>query len=242
MKFRGKDKTAVATFFTRYSSLLTDKIQDFANKNYKLPDTNKFITMIDDFIRNLSTPPPPNSPLAHAVTLLNAPNMRENADLMSSYLSSLITGIRVPAVPPPTPAPAALSAKRSDGAILANGSAASQAALTGCFGFTASDAAACANANNISASRLIGDRSTGVFYHNTIHSDTSVFGVKDRKDGIFKITCIYDQKDDHYYFVGIAKHDGTESLAERRDPVAKYKVQESLIPTTLLKGDTLRFR
>lgn len=240
MKFRGNDKTAVATFFTRYSSLLTDEIRDFANKNYKLPDTNKFITMIDNFIRNLPTPPPPNSPLAHAVTLLNAPNMRENADLISGYLSNLTTGIRVPAVPPP--APVALSAKRSDGAILADDSAASQAALTGCFGFTASDAAACTNANNISASRLIGDRSVGVFYHNTIHSDTSVFGVKDRRDGIFKITCIYDQKDGHYYFVGIAKHDGTERPPERRDPVAKYKIQESLIPTTLLKGDTLRFR
>lgn len=239
MKFQGKDKTAVATFFTRYSRQLKDEIQNFASTNYKLPDINKFITMIDNFISSLPAAPP-NSPIANAVGLLTAPNMRENADLMSSYLSNLTTGIRVPAVPPP--APAALSAKRSDGAILADSSAASQAALTGCFGFTASDAAACANASNISASRLSGDLSGGAFYHNTIHSDTSVFGVKDLRDGIFKITCIYDQKDGHYYFVGIAKHDGTERLPSRRDPVAKYKVQESLIPTTLLKGDTLRFR
>lgn len=238
MKFRGGDKTAVATFFTRYSSQLKKEIQRFADSHYKLPDTNKFITIIDDFIRNLPAAPP-NSPLAHAMGLLNAPNMRENSELMQTYLSSLITGIRIPREPPHSPA--ALSAIRSDGAVLTTGGAASQAALTSLLGFTQADAAACLNTNGMSANTLKGDRSAGVFYHNTIHSDTSVLGVKDLKDGIFKITCIYDQKDGHYYLVGIAKHDGTESIAGKRNPVVKYKVQESLIPM-LLKGDTLRFR
>ena len=237
MIFRGRDKTAVASFFARYSSQLKEEIRRFANSQYRLPDTGKFITMIDAFILNLPAPAAPNSILATAISLLTVPNMRENSDLIGGYLQNLIVGIRVPAIPPPPPA--ALPAVRADGAILADGSAASQAALTARFGFTAPDAAACANASGISASRLRGDLSPGVFYHNTVHSDTSTLGIKG-SDGIHRITCIYDQNNDHFYLIGIAKHDRTERVPGKRNPVDKYKVQESLIPA-LLKSDTLHF-
>lgn len=234
MPYRGKDKIAVNSFFTRFSKELKQELQGFANAQYRLPGIGEFISIVDDYVINL----PPIPMFVPIKAILTAANMQNDPELMEKHFASLINGIITPVLPPPPPT--ALPTVRGDGAILADRSIASRTALITASGLTVQDAKACLNTAGMSVSMLKGDVSTGVFYHNTIHFSTSSYGVKDDRDGLYKVTCVYDKSGGDFYFIGIARHDGTESVREKRKPVDKYKVQFSLIPT-FLKGDTLHF-
>ena len=234
MPYRGKDKITVNSFFTRFSKELKQELQSFANAQHRLPGIGEFITIVDNYVINL----PPISMFAPIKAIMTAANMQNDPELMEKYFASLINGIIVPVLPPPPPS--APPVVRVDGAILADRSIASRTALIAVSGLSVQDAGACLNTAGMSVSMLRGDVSTGVFYHNTIRFSTGSYGIKDDRDGLYKATCVYDKSGSDFYFIGIARHDGIESVREKRNPVGKYKVQFSLI-STFLKGDTLHF-
>lgn len=233
MPYTGKEKGNVRTFFTRYSRDIKQAVQTFANSNYRPPNIDEFITIVNQYVRN-----PVNNIAFLTAGLLTGARMQNNRDFIESFLEKAVNGINVPAQPPsPAAAPPIV---RPNGAILADGSQQARDKVIDIIRLHIQDAASVVNTGGMSASTLYGSASTGVFYHHTIHSSDSTYGARD-DDGIYKITCVYAKYDDYFYLVGLAKHNGTERVGGRRNPVDKYLVEKSLI-SDLFEGDTLHFR
>lgn len=232
MPYTGREPEIVRTFFTRYSKKLKAKVQAFADSEYRLPGLEEFITIVNKYVRD-----PVNNVEASAARILTGTRMYINKDVITPFFERAAGGIIVPQPPPPA---ADIPLVQPDGAILADGSIAAKNKVIEIVGLSSLDAASSVNTSGMSRSTLHGDVSTGVFYHKTIHSSSSAYGVRD-SDGIHKITCVYAIYDGDFYLVGFAKHDGTDNAAGRRRPTAKYKVERSLI-SRLSQDDMLHFR
>ena len=233
MPYTGRERTIVRSFFTVSMQAIKNVIQEFANKNYRLPGIEEFITIVNKYARN-----PAVAITAEMGRCVTRSRMHANKEYITTFLQQAVSGIIIPSMPPPRRA--ALPLIRFNGAILADGSARARDTVMEQIGLSVSDASASVNVNGMSASILRNQAGVGTFYHQTVHSSDSNYGCVD-DDGIHKITFIYEKDGDGYYLAAIAKHDGTERFPSRRDQVAKYKVQYSLI-STLSVTDTLHFR
>lgn len=233
MVYTGAEKKTISTFFNRYSPGIKHEIQEFANSRHRLPGIAEFITIVNQYVRD-----PANNIAPSAAMLLTATRMQADVRFISKCFETAVSGIIVPVQPPPSAAAPPLV--QPDGAILADGSPAAKNKVIEIVGLSPQDAVSSVNTGGMSASTLYVVGSTGVFYHHTIHSFGSVYGARD-DDGIYKITYVYTKYDGYFYLVGFAKHNGKERVIGKRNPVDKYIVQKSLIPT-LSEGATLHFR
>ena len=52
MPYTGRERTIVRSFFTVSMQAIKNVIQEFANKNYRLPGIEEFITIVNKYARN----------------------------------------------------------------------------------------------------------------------------------------------------------------------------------------------